>query len=490
MSMNFSFNTGPEGDPISGANPDHSDRPEDARPFRILVIADFSGKAGRGICEPLAGRTVHPVDLDALDSLPAKLDTAVRVRLNPSVDIPIASIDDLHPDHLHDHAELFAALRDLRKRVQDPATFETAAAELAAYASGNTPLGSEIEPKPTATATPESEFAAMLETSLGQAKPKEQATVESLLKQIIGPYVVPDRDPRQDELIALVNDAISREMRALLHSGSWRTTEAAWRGLHMLVTGLELGDQLQLAALDATPEELSTDSASLEDAIITRPLQTAGGVPWALILHLHDHTESDSAALAGLTTLAHRAGAPLVTSIAPHAAGISDWPGAPDTPPNPSEWTGLAPSIHDLRTDPAADALCLTFPRFLARLPFGPDLDETDRFDFDETAGTPSHSRMLWAPGPVLVGLLLGSAFTRVGWQLEPVGGGTIDDLPAVTRGDGHGLIPCAEAWLSDRHAAVLQQLGLTPLLSVQNRAAVQVSGLRSLAGTPLACRW
>jgi type VI secretion system protein ImpC len=494
MSMHFSFSTGPgQRNPVTDASP-RADRPDDARPFRILVIADFSGRAGRGVREPLAGRRIHSVDLDALDELPATLGTSVRVRQDPVHDIPIRSIDDLHPDHLHDHAELFAALRDLRKRVKDPATFEDAAAEIAEWARGNAPLGSQIEPKPTSTATPESEFAAMLKSSVGGSSSKEKATVESLLKQIIGPYIIPDRDPRQDELIALVNDAIAREMRALLHTPEWRTVEAAWRGLQTLVTGLELDEDLQLAALDASPAELNADADALEDPLITRPVQTAGGHPWSLILHLCDHDEDTAPGLGALATLAHRAGAPLVASIAAHAAGVSDWPGGsnddPDTPPNPTEWSGLAPALEDLAHEPAAHGLCLTFPRVIARLPYAPGLDETDRFVFDETAGMPEHAHVLWTPGPVLVALLLGSAFTRVGWNLEPVGGGTVDDLPAVTRADGQGLLPCAEAWLSDRHAAALQQMGLTPLLSVQNRGAVQVTGLRSLAGTPLACRW
>lgn len=474
MSMSFSFSSGgrPEGD-----------RPDDTRPFRILVIGDFSGRGGRGVVEPLAGRKAIKIDLDSFDDLPAKLGARVRLAEQPAVEIAIESLDDLHPDEIHDKAEVFAALRRLRKRAKDPKTFEQAAEEMRGWAAPS-PTASQIEPKPASTATPESEFAALLGGELGHRPSKEAATVEGLLKQIVGPYIVPDRDPRQDELLGVIERAIAHEMRSVLHDPAWRRVEAAWRGLHMLVTGLELEETLELFMLDASRAELAADATSLEEALITRPVQTAGGVPWALILHLEQQDAESTSMLSTLATLAHRAGAPLLTGACPEMLGVGAFRGTADQ----AAWGPMDSGLDELRDSPSAESICLTAPRFLLRLPYGPSTDEIERFEFSETEETPAHDSLLWGNGGVLVALLLGRAFTEVGWDLQPVGGGSVEELPVVTLPDG--MVPCAEAWLSERASSALADRGVTPLVSVQNRGAVQVAGLRSLAGGTLACRW
>ena len=477
MSMSFSFSSSgrPEGE-----------RPDDTRPFRILVIADFSGRAGRGVAEPLAGRKAHKIDLDSFDSLPAKLGARVRLARQPAVEIPIASLDDLHPDEIHDKAEVFAALRELRKRAADPALFAQAAEDVKRWADEPLAPASQIEPKPEGNATPESEFAALLGTEIGHKPTREAASVDALIRQIVGPSIVPDRDPRQDELVSIIEQAIASEMLAVLHDPAWQAVEAAWRSLHMFVTGLELDETLELFALDAAPAELVGDAPALEDVLITRPVQTAGGVPWSLVLHLEQHTPETAATLGSLATLSHRAGAPLLTGANPGMLGVEKFTGTAE----PEGWAPPHETLEILRTRPEAESVCLTAPRFLLRLPYGTSTDQIERFNFEEVATQPDHDALLWGSGAVLVALLLGQAFTEIGWDLQPIGGGTVEDLPVLTFDGGNGMIPCAETWLSDRSAAALAKRGVTPLLSVQNRGAVQVAGLRSLAGGPLACRW
>lgn len=470
MSMQFSFSSGPVGD----------QRPE-GRPFRILVIGDFAGRQCRGVVEPLSGRTTIKVDLDSFDTLPGKLSARVRLATQPAVEVPIRSFDDLHPDEIHDKADVFAALRTLRKRAADPATFEQAAEEVRGWATAIGAPASQIETKPASTATPESEFAALLGGSLETRPSKAAETVDQLVRQIVAPHIVPDRDPRQDELLVLIERTIADEMRAVLHDPAWQSVEAAWRGLHMLVTRMELDDTLTLSILDASPDEIEYDA--LEQTLVTRPVQTAGGEPWALILHLHRVGVSDTALLETMATLAHRAGAPLLTGIQPEAVGVDRFEGTPD----PKAW-GESP-LDALRAAPSAEAACLVAPRFLLRLPYGRAADEIERFTFEETDTPPEHESLLWGNGAVLVTLLLGGAFREIGWDLHPVGGGTVEEMPVIALDDG-SMIPCAEAWLSDRAAAALSDRGVTPLRSVQNRGAVQVGALRSLAGGPLACRW
>lgn len=484
MSMQFSFNDGraPGDGPGSGG----AGRPEDARPFRILVIADFSGRASRAVVEPLAGRKPVRVDLDRLDDLPGEFGTLVRLPARGGVEIPVKTIEDLHPDCIYDHAELFAALRDLRSKARDPASYKAVAEEVRSWSSIAAPPASQIESKPSVVATPESEFASMLSESIGRQPSKPAASIDALIKQIVAPHIVPDRDPAQSELIEVIERAVASEMRSILRDPDWRRTESAWRSLHELVTGLELDETLELFALDASNAELVAHGSELEHAIVTAPTQTAGGVPWALVLHLVRHTPDSLDALPELASLAHRSGAVLASGLAPQTVGIE----SPAAHTDPAEWGETAEALASLAESPAADAVCLACPGMLLRQPYGRASDEIDRFEFEELKGDPTDHDLLWASGALAVGLLLGNAFTTVGWQAEPVGGGTIDGLPVIPTENGESMHPCAQTWLSDRASAALQKRGVTPLLSVQHRGAVQIAGLRAINGHPLACRW
>ena len=297
---------------------------------------------------------------------------------------------------------------------------------------------------------------------------------------------MPDRDPEQTELIEVIETAIADEMRAVLRDSDWRRTESAWRGLHALVTGIELNETLELFALDASADELAAFGPDLEHELLTRPQQTAGGIPWALVLHLDRHTPDSLDAIAQLAPLVHRTGAVLASSVTPETAGLD----LRATTHDPADWGEPADALASLAECPAADAVCLTCPGVLARIPFGPNTDEIDRFDFTELKGDPTDHDLLWMSGAVAVGLILGNAFTAVGWQAEPAGSGTIDDLPVIPTENGESMHPCSQAWLSDRASAALQTRGITPLVSVQHRGAVQLAGLRAINGQPLACRW
>ena len=69
-----------------------------------------------------------------------------------------------------------------------------------------------------------------------------------------------------------------------------------------------------------------------------------------------------------------------------------------------------------------------------------------------------------------------------------------IDNLPVhVFKGGGESVMkPCAEVLLSDRASERIQERGIMPLLSLQDRDIVQLGGCYSLAGPgkPMMGRW
>ena len=134
----------------------------------------------------------------------------------------------------------------------------------------------------------------------------------------------------------------------------------------------------------------------------------------------------------------------------------------------------------------------MTAPRFLLRLPYGPKTDAIEAFGFIEIPGVPAIEQCLWGNGAFLVALLFGQAFLDNGWDgIDP--GFDVFNLPcymALVDGDKE-MTPCAQGYLSDRIGDILHQLGIIPLLSVRNAAAVKVAGIHSMAkGKPLAASW
>ena len=50
-------------------------------PLSILVLADFSGRAQRGVCQPLAARQVIGLDCDNFDRVLAAISPALKLPL-------------------------------------------------------------------------------------------------------------------------------------------------------------------------------------------------------------------------------------------------------------------------------------------------------------------------------------------------------------------------------------------------------------------------
>src|SRR4051812_13456133 len=99
--MNSSSSTGKLGFEFTFGGAAGAPREPDA-PFAILVLADLSGRANRGVREALGGRRIQAVDCDNEDSVFAGFKASLTM---PPLKAPAApttltfeSLDDFHPD--------------------------------------------------------------------------------------------------------------------------------------------------------------------------------------------------------------------------------------------------------------------------------------------------------------------------------------------------------------------------------------------------------
>jgi type VI secretion system protein ImpC len=425
-------------------------------PFRILVMGNFSGGAGRN-------RRPIEIDRDNFDQVMGLLAPELRLPFG-GVEVPIRfrELDDFHPDRLLARLPLFQKLRDLRRRLVDPSTFPAAAAELD---PGATP------PDPNLANLTGAELLRMMtgEEAPPRAETQRRSAWDQMLSELVRKYGTPSPDPRQPEWIARTDEAITGEMRALLHYPEFQALESAWRGLYFLTRRLDTDEELKIYLMDLPQEEL-TAGTGLGD--VARALDSG---PLAVMAGLYAFGKSDEAALERVAALAQSANAPFLAGLAANVVGIEE-------------------VFGELRRSLKARWLGLAMPRFLLRLPYGAAADETETFSFEEMPAPPQHERYLWGNPAIACAYLLGEAFSRYGWRMRPGMVQDIEGLPAhVYKVDGASeLKPCAEVWLTETAAELLLDRGFMPLASMKGTDRVRLVRFQSLAkpAAALAGKW
>jgi type VI secretion system protein ImpC len=496
------------------------ERPRTETPFRILVMGDFSGQGRSAGPPPVAQRKVLRVDRDNIEEVLARLAPSVKVPLghNPQEHVAIAfgELEDFEPHRLFARLSVFESLGDLRERLQDPARFAAAAAEIKGWGTSpdkGAPPSSEHSPKGPGSApiSPEN----LLEQMLGETESPLSLKAAGLtgqplgsdwdrfLKEIVAPHQVPGADPRLPEFEAVLDEAISAHMRTILHHAEFQVLEAAWRGLDLLVRRLETDETLQLSLLDVTRAALAADLMNVDDLsstgtyrhLVERTVGTAGGQPWAVLVGLYTFgpNQQDLELLANMARIASAAGAPFLAAADSRLLGC---PSLANTT-EPRDWQVDAVAQEawsQLRARPESVFLGLTLPRFLLRLPYGEDAHPAEGFAFEEMSAGSSHESYLWGNPAVVSALLLGQSFSQSGWNLRPGEIEGIAGLPVHIYQDGgeRQAKPCAEVLLHERAVEHILDMGLMPLLSVQGRDAACLARFQSIAtpSAPLAGRW
>jgi type VI secretion system protein ImpC len=459
-----------------------------------LILSDFTGRTNRGIGDAgdLAQRKIRTVDVDNLDTTLAAMKPELRLPVDEKSVIPLVfnSLDDLRPDALLQKIPALQAMLMLRGQLQNSKTFAQAAAVVRQ-------LMGKVQAQPAA-ATPgaeagESEFEKMLNRPVAH-EDAAQVTTDALIANLVAGYTVPAADPEQKELVALVEDAVSAGLRAVLRHPAFQSLERAWRGVAFLTSRLNTDAEVAVNILDVSKEELQADlvgegrelEATAMYAHLVEKLRAPGSVPVSLVIgdYLFDQSEESVALLARLGTLMQAAEISFVAGAPAQVAGVAAF--AELAAINSAQWRAPANlgAWEQLRKSPEAEHLGLTAPRFLLRLPYGPKTDAVEAFAFEEMPGAPVPEQYLWANGAFAVALLIGEAILENGFEGAADAGNDVSDLPchmAMVEGDRE-MTPCAEAYLPDRVADILRGLGLIPILSVKNAAAVKVGGMNSMA--------
>ncbi|HVJ51652.1 MAG TPA: type VI secretion system contractile sheath large subunit [Aliidongia sp.] len=491
MEMNFGFFGGKSGAKAATTG----------SPFRVALLGDFSGRANRGELASgtaLSDRKPIRIDVDNIEKIFAKLNISLQLPLGEDgagIEIPLKSLDDFHPDQLYENVELFSALSDLRLRLNSKNQFAAAARELQGW------LGDDLAPLPKAgtraraTNLPKggklSDFAALI------GKPRSadagDASVDDLVQRLVAPFVKAAKDPRQDEMLAALDQSLSDAMRRVLHHPDFQTLEALWRSVDLMTRRIETAQRLQLVLYDISAEEFAADLSaheSLEETalyqlLIEQPALDANQGALSVLLGFYnfDLTPPQAELLGRAAKIGAAAYAPFIAQISNDAL-ISD----PDEihPLVKQAWAGL-------RALPEASYLGLALPRFLLRQPYGENTDPIDSFDFEEFTPRSGLGGMLWANPVTLIGILLAQTYQQQGWKMNLGSVLSMDDMPYYFYRDADDdvtALPCTERLMPEKAAAWLRSQHFMPVVSIKGRPEVRLGGFISMFGDTLIGPW
>ncbi len=465
--------------------------------FRLAVLGDFSGRANAGTLDlaGLGGRKPLRVDADTLDDVIARLKPTLRLELDAeagALSVPIASLDDFHPDALVDNLEIFSELRDLRRNLGSKAGFDRAAKEVLSW-EGELPLPPPPRRSAAAVVATDRRISDFARLTGRQPPAPPSGDVEDLVRRLVGPYVVAARDARQEALVARVDEALSAAMRRVLHHADFQAMEAAWRGVDFLVRRIETGARAEIVLYDVSAEEFAADLAAHEaldetglySLLVEAPSLDAQSGAFGAIVALYGFELSPPHAdlLGRAAQIAAAAGAPLIAGIGAAALSVRR---DEQNPLIQQAWTAL-------EALPAAAYLGLATPRFLLRMPYGRKSDPIDAFPFEEFTRESGLSGMLWGHPALLAGFLLAETFRQSGSKMKLGSVAGIGEMPYYVYVDADGdqvALPCTERLFTERQAAQVSTYHVMPVVSLRGRPEIRLGSFGSLAGRPLAGFW
>lgn len=397
-----------------GAGPRRSEPPRaDGSPLHVLVVADCSGRAARGIREPLGARRAQKVDVDRWDGVAAawraRIDTPLRSAEGEPVWLEPASLDDLHPDRLLEQlpplAEIASALQALSS---DPgaatrleallgrSVAEAPPTGLAGSASGAESSSDTLSRLLGASASPER---GRPEPTARQ--PVGKVDIEPFIRAIIGGSAPSKQAPseRTGALRAAAEAELGRRARLVLAAPALRKLEATWRGIDGLCRNCPDEERVHLSVLDASFDELAADGAGLS-ALLERVTPTV-----LLVDHEFTSEPGPLRVLSQWAELCQSKGVQLLAAAHPHLAGCAHFAEVSEPEENawilPAEAVDAWAELLGARERGARFALAL--PRFCSRQPYGASGEPIERFAFEEILDASDHDAFPWSNGAYLL---------------------------------------------------------------------------------------
>ncbi|MBN1842515.1 MAG: type VI secretion system contractile sheath large subunit [Deltaproteobacteria bacterium] len=269
--------------------------------------------------------------------------------------------------------------------------------------------------------------------------------VEALIAQLLEPgRVVPKISKAVvDDMIAEVDKKLSLQLDAVLHHPEVQKLESGWRSLKFLVDRTDFRENIKLEIINVSKEDLLEDFEDSPEVVKSGLYKTAytaeygqfGGQPYANMIGNYDFGAGpqDIKLLQYLGSVAAMAHAPFIAAAGPSMFGLDDFNGLPQLKDLKSIFEGPQyTKWQSFRESEDARYVGLALPRFLLRLPYGPDTQPVKAFNYEEDVSA-SHGDYMWGNAAFTFASRLTDSFAKYRWCaniIGPMGGGAVEDLP------------------------------------------------------------
>jgi type VI secretion system protein ImpC len=269
--------------------------------------------------------------------------------------------------------------------------------------------------------------------------------IEALLGQLVEPGRRVDRISNAliDDFIAEIDAKLSAQLDAILHHPDVQKLESAWKSLKFMVDRTDFRENIKVEILNATKEELLEDfedSPEIPKSGLYKLFSTAeygqfGGKPYGNIIANYDFGPGpqDVKLLQYVAAVSAMSHAPFIAAAGPQFFGVESFKELPNLKDLHSIFEGPQyTKWQSFRESEDARYVALTLPRFLLRLPYGPDTQPVKAFNYKEDVSA-SHDDYLWGNSAFAFATRLTDSFAKYRWCaniIGPMGGGAVEDLP------------------------------------------------------------
>jgi len=277
-----------------------------------------------------------------------------------------------------------------------------------------------------------------------EAYAKTKKGLEVFISQLLEPDRVVDQITRAvvDEMIAEVDNKMSLQLDAILHHPDVQKVESAWCSLKFLVDNTDFRENIKIEILNVTKDELLEDfedapeipKSGLYRTVYTSEYGQFGGQPYGALIGNYEFGAGpqDIKLIQYVASVSAMSHAPFIAAAGAQMFGLEDFdalPGLKDLKavfeaPQYTKWQSFRES-EDARN------VGLALPRFLLRLPYGPDSQPVKSFNYQEDVSA-SHSHYLWGNAAFALGSRISDSFAQYRWCsniIGPQGGGAVEDL-------------------------------------------------------------
>ena len=209
-----------------------------------------------------------------------------------------------------------------------------------------------------------------------------------------------------DHHIAEIDRKLSAQLDEIMHHPNFQKMETAWRSLKFLVERTDFKKNVKLDILDSSKEELATDfedspeiiQSGMYKHVYVSEYDTPGGEPYGAIVSNYDFDSgpADITLLQNVSKVSAACHCPFLGSASPKFFGkqtIQDLTKIEDLH-NYMEKSEFL-KWNSFRQTEDSRYVGLMLPRFMLRLPYGPDTQPVKDFNYTENVKGTDHDKYL-----------------------------------------------------------------------------------------------